>query len=511
MTTYNKARDYLLIALSSVGNNDSMKAIAALRQAVMQKGCSSLVAELESLSRTEFELAAEEIARRQDNADGTDGNYPHMPDGYDHSKESDNNPEDIAKGNSLDNYPSVRVDFLMDGKTGADSGNYSGPEISSNKLSYPGVDGNGSEDFDSADNDTAVNDIGKDGLNKETADEKMHGHEDSESTPPPAEVATQDISEGTNVNNADQTGITEPDMSLTSGVLKADPDKVSKQEEITDDKVVSRADGTAGEGSNSQSFDYAKDGLENNGFDVNDFTAANVDLLEDLEDIDDEFPDEDDEILMSPDGDEWDAFILEDETANLTFDQFPVDMSDKESNDESDEGVPEVTIASEDMPAKIWDRGEEGCSTEEADSDSDGDLNNTEIDEQNAKALDAVFAHLDQVCADTDTSGQEDSLDVAPPVVGSVTHGQYWYQHASIQEASYHADECELHLAEAKQARKLYAAARIEGNKEAAEIHRAVMNKAERWYRLHHNQHQKLLQAAGERRAARIARNKARL
>lgn len=501
MTTYNKARDYLLVALSSIGNDDSMKAIAALRRAAKEKGCGSLIAELESLSRTEFELAAEELAGRQDNADGTDGNYPHMPDGWDNSKSYENNPEDIPKGNSLDNYPSVRVDFLMDGKTGADSGNYSGPELS-NKLSYPGVDGNGMEDFDSADTDTAVKDIGEDGLNKVQADtdEKMHGHE--EEPAPAGEAVAQnqaggdpaDIGEGFANDNTDGTGMRETDVTALS------PRALSS---VNTDKTEARADGTAGSGSNSQTFDYAKNGLENNGFDMNDFTAANVELLEDLEDIDDDFSDEDDEILMSPDGDEWDAFILEDdETANLTFDQFPVDMSDKESNEESDEGVPAVTVASEDMPAKIWDRGEEGCSTEEADSDTDGDLNNTEIDEQNAKALDEVFAKLDMLCADTDTSGQEDSLDVAPPVVGKL-----WYQHAAIEDAGYHADQSCIHLAEAKAARKLYAAARIEGNKEAALIHRAAMNKAERWYKLHHDLHQKLLKEAGSRRAAKALRN----
>jgi hypothetical protein len=472
MTTYNKARDYLLIALSSVGKDDSMKAIAALRAAVMQQGCSQLVAELESLSRTEFELAAEEVAKREDNADGTDGNYPKMPDGWDNSKHADNNVEDIPKGNSLDNYPSTRVDFLMDGKTGADSGNYSGPEISSDKLSYPGVDGNGSEDFDSAGNDTAVKDI------QDPPKSAALGNTAGGGDP-------QDIGEGFADDNPDQTGIRDKDMMTMAPNVQA------------------RADGTSGEGSTADSFNYSLDGEHNNSFDMSDFTKANPDLLEDLEDIDDEYPeedelDEDDEILLSPDSD-WDAFILEDETANfsvdLMHDQYPVDLSDKESNPDG------LEIASEDMPAKIWDRGEEGCSTEEeADTDTDGDLNNTEIDEQNAKALDEVFAALDQVLADTDTSGDDDSLDVAPPVVGSVTPGEYWYQHASISEPVYHKCQAELHLAEAKAARKAFGAARIEGNKEAAEQAKAVMHKAERWYKLHQEFHLKLLQAAGAKR-----------
>lgn len=542
MTTgYNTARDYLLVALASINQQDGVKALAALRSAVKQNGCSELVAELESLSRTEFELASEELARRTDNADGTDANYPHMPEGYDHSKEALNNPEDITKGNSLDNYPSVKVDFLMDGKVGGDSGNYQGPEISNTKLAYPGVDGNGNEDRDASDVDTAVKSIPEPPV--------MHSPLPGEPKPGSAGAAKgpvsivesetkegegpEDIGEMFANNDSDRTGIREPEMTRQTPVatsstqLQADPDKVSKQDDLmntghplTKEKFGGappaepgdleagasyRSDGT-GEGRPADTYRYGIDGPENNDFSMDDFTAANADLLEDLEDIDDDLDedDEDDLILNSPDED-WTVFDLSpEERANFAVDlmhshQYPVESA-------------------EDYPAAIWDRGEESTGkTETAETDGNGSGLSTMSDEEASVKADLAF--VDKIIADTDTGGEEDSLDVAPPVIASDQNpgdrmpGQFWYQHASVVDPTYHLLQGQQHLAELNSYRKQFANAKIEGNVAKVQEYRKLMNKASRWYNLHNNRHQELLGEAGLERARRnrALRNRERL
>lgn len=393
--SYNTSRDYLMLALAQA---DETAALEALRLARKEEGCDRLIAELEQASAREYE----ELSRRDDNADGTDASQPRMPAEYDTSKGGSANPEDILRGNSLDQYPSTKVTFLMDGQVGENSSV-----------------------------DKTVADI---------QDDYMTLHSD------PNDVALHDL---TGDDNA----------------LKVNSDA-------------------------ADTFNYSLDS-ENNGFDVNDFQAASD--LPDVSEVKssgeyapDHIDQENDEDNVTSTTHDYDEDISEPEDDILNADDndstvFDDDLEDFDMDDLDTEtavslmDAPQYPVVStEDFPTKIWDRGEQV-------SDLEDDY---------------------QEHADTDTTGDDDSLDIGNDVnAKAVTAGQYWYQHNRINDITYHRTQADLYCEAASEHKRIYNEVKRNGNGEEANIQHHKFKHALRWQALHANKASALLREAATQRA----------
>lgn len=148
---YTQAGDHIVLAMNSETREEAMARFAAAYDSVDRE---LFTAELSHANQEAFPKYQEE-ARRTDNADGTDGDFPHMPEGWDHSSNRRANPEDIVKPDGMDEYPSTRQSFLQNG----DLDNLS--EDSPNPASLAGTTGIPEGEDESEDDPEAKKDSDK--------------------------------------------------------------------------------------------------------------------------------------------------------------------------------------------------------------------------------------------------------------------------------------------------------------------------------------------------------------
>lgn len=483
MPQYNRARDRLLIALAST---DEAEALAALRSARSDPGLPALQHELEALSSAEFahlEAQFDEVyAKRTDNADGTDGDYPHMPGKYDHSSNKRANPDDILKGNGLDQFPGTKVTFLMDGKTSNAGDSPNDPALSNMQ--------DVNQDRTSDPNDVALEDTVGDGNSATSSapgefNYALDGNENNG-------LDVNDFQAAETLPTIED--IEDEDDLLNQRDIPLDDDEddeeedASTEEEAGEKKSWSELEGRPDEELvNPQLADCD---------DTRVHAASDDGDDEDEDDIDEE----DDEILSASDdeyhvfGDDNDGLLDIDDAMEGDDGEFDDDDGDYEEEDEEYASVslPDAPLypveSNEDMPVKIWDRGEQV-----SDIDNDGD--------------DDVGADVPteaSVLADTDTTGDEDSLDTYVSDVHSSlpapVPGEYWYKHRAVEDAQYHLQEQKRHERMASTFSTLHDHAKTNGNvPDSRDFHKQYEH-AKRWAGLHGNYAQELLRQAGERR-----------
>lgn len=529
---YNKARDLLLVAMT---HPDTGEALAALLSARSAQGFESLHHELEATSAAEYAALESEFdtvyAGRTDNADGTDGNYPHMPGKYDHSSNGRANPDDILKGNGLDQYPGTKVTFLMDGKIGNSGDSPNDPALSNMQdaetvrqsnpedvelddiigdgdpivSTAPGefnyaLDGEHNNNFDVSDFTRANNDPNDQDTVRGIDD--VLDDESNEADPQLQDIPFDDdgedvATESEQNSSADDDGDASDDPTLekqkkpswTDLEGRDDDEMVNPQLADVDDSclVVKHPDSVIKR--LGDHLKYRHDSEDNGAGYGTSYEHSSAD-------DDDDVDDEDDDIL---DTDNEDFTIFDDDPLYDPNDDDEDEENEQDDDDEdhNDEDYVPASVdlpnasqypvqSAEDMPVKIWDRGEQ-VSDVENDGDDDVRLNQVQL-------------------ADTDTNGEADELDIYPPDVNcnitieGLVPGEYWYKHRAVEDAAYHLQEQDRFEKAASEFTTLHMEAKRTGNTEDARNFHKQFEHAKRWAGLHGTRAQELLRLPAVRR-----------
>lgn len=441
------ARDGLILAIANAVRGNSELALSYLAEAATSPDIEQVLSELNTSSEVEFASVLAEEART-DNADGTQSEYPRMPEGWDHSSSAGATTEEILKGNSLDNYPGTKVSYLDDGQLQGVSENFINPTEASVDNSI------GIEEDASVLSDIPQNEVLADVVDAVIAD--YNPHLDPEHTMDDVAMQGNRVNALSAVDGFEDLAKRTPphDFTKIDAVAALDDDDGDGDIGLDDEHFAEDEDPLA----------YADIESRNAFFD---FMDDDEEDLEDDEDMGDEDLDDEDDDLDN-DGTEVSSAetsgglvtaVLNDLNHSPQYPQrlpseFPA--ATFEEDEEDDATAVSTQIAAEDYPAAMTDRVEQ---------------------------------------SDTDSGTGDDVHDVSGPIVSGLKPMRNWMEHAAVAVPDYHFEAAGGCAAIRNNLLDQRREAKRTGDTDRALALEFMIDRASTWEKLHTGLAERLLQS----------------